>query len=142
MDDALARFVATHDARCPRCAYALRGATSDACPECGAALVLALQARPTADAAWTTMLIALALLAGIGLRRWVLELTSDLPSLDLAVHLPIPWLIVHAGILAAPLVLIASLLGRRRAQRWRPAARWAIAAAALLIFAGECRSLL
>jgi hypothetical protein len=31
----LARYLADRDAKCPRCAYNLRGLASDRCPECG-----------------------------------------------------------------------------------------------------------
>jgi len=41
--DALRLFLATHDAACPGCGYALRGVQSEQCPECGRRLVLELE---------------------------------------------------------------------------------------------------
>lgn len=41
--DALRMFLASHDAACPGCGYALRGAQADVCPECGRRLVLELE---------------------------------------------------------------------------------------------------
>ena len=42
---ALAHYLQSVDARCPHCGYQLRGNQSSACPECGAALRLALAMR-------------------------------------------------------------------------------------------------
>lgn len=40
MDDALARYLAERDARCPGCGYNLRGLKEGTCPECGFGLNL------------------------------------------------------------------------------------------------------
>lgn len=48
----LATFLAASDARCPACRYALRGCTSDRCPECGRELALRIVTGGAAHSMW------------------------------------------------------------------------------------------
>lgn len=48
----LVSFLAHSDARCPSCRYALRGCTSDKCPECGRELTLQIVASQGVRSAW------------------------------------------------------------------------------------------
>lgn len=57
--DALAAFLAQSDARCPSCRYALRGCTSDKCPECGASLTLEVGVGRDSSGWWLAGLIGL-----------------------------------------------------------------------------------
>jgi hypothetical protein len=50
--DLLTAFLRDSDGRCPACQYALRGCTSDRCPECGAKLSLAIAADQRHEAWW------------------------------------------------------------------------------------------
>lgn len=48
----LTGFLANSDARCPACRYALRGCTSDKCPECGCELALVIAKAGRATSTW------------------------------------------------------------------------------------------
>lgn len=55
----LTTFLAGSDARCPSCGYALRGCTSDKCPECGASLTLEIGIGRDTSGWWLAGLIGL-----------------------------------------------------------------------------------
>ena len=64
----LTSFLANSDARCPACRYALRGCTSDKCPECGCELALAIDMAGGRTSTWWYAALggcAVALLIGI-----------------------------------------------------------------------------
>lgn len=57
----IAAFLADSNARCPACTYALRGCTSDKCPECGCALTLAIASLRTMSGWWLAGVLGLSL---------------------------------------------------------------------------------
>ena len=60
--DVLTAFLANSSARCPGCGYALRGCTSDKCPECGCELALGIvSAKPTTSTWWIASVFGSAL---------------------------------------------------------------------------------
>jgi hypothetical protein len=65
--DLLKAFLAASDARCPSCRYALRGCTSDKCPECGLGLSLQVATRVSGGAWWMTAIIGLSISAALSL---------------------------------------------------------------------------
>lgn len=142
MDESVVHFLATHDAPCPRCGYNLRSAESSSCPECGLQLKLAIIRAQGSVVPWRALLVVVSLIAGVGLRRWVVEALHGLPSLGGG--LPVVdwyWYVLHFAVLASPLVLVAVLLGRPWLMRLRSAAQWALVALAVCVFALECLSL-
>jgi predicted RNA-binding Zn-ribbon protein involved in translation (DUF1610 family) len=58
-NELLTSFLADSDARCPACRYALRGCTSDRCPECGTQLMLRIGSGRESSAWWLAGLIGL-----------------------------------------------------------------------------------
>jgi hypothetical protein len=57
----LTAFLASSDARCPSCRYALRGCTSDKCPECGTPLELQVASRGGVSAWWVAGIVGLSM---------------------------------------------------------------------------------
>ncbi len=143
MDESIVHFLATHDAPCPRCGYNLRSARSSVCPECGLQLKLAIIRDQGSVVPWCALLVAVSLVGGVGLRRWVAEAFHGLPSLR--AELPTVgwyWYVLHFALLASPLVLVGVLLGRHWLMRRRPDVQWGLAALAFFVFAVECLSLM
>jgi hypothetical protein len=139
MDEAISRYLATHDASCPQCSYDLRSVSSATCPECGLQLELSLVHRQV-PRAWCVLLVAVSLLSGVGLRRLVAEVFHGMPSLHWGAA-GWRWYVLHIALLASPAALLAVLLGRNWLMRRSPAVQWGLVALAFLIFALECLSL-
>lgn len=76
--ESLRLYLASRDVPCPRCGYNLRGSTSSSCPECGKPLVIAVQRDRNAAPVFFARLvfvwlIAMSLLNGIPLARWMIQ---------------------------------------------------------------------
>lgn len=63
-DEMLLRFLAEREAKCPVCAYALRGLRGDLCPECGVPLALTVGTSEPRLGVWLLGLVSIALPTG------------------------------------------------------------------------------
>lgn len=134
----LTAFLANSDARCPSCRYALRGCTSDKCPECGCELALAIAAanNPAAPVWWyaavygcgVAVFLSLALLAQmLGKVVRVLE-DPNLPTMVRSGFAPMGdlprWSAIFVVVLLCLLtgLLLAWMIRQRRNfERWSAA---------------------
>ena len=137
-DEVMLRYLATHDACCPQCGYELRSSSSSACPECGAELRLTLDGGPTFSIPWLALIIGLALFAGNGIHRWIIESQHGFPNFwrvlqfEPNVHVSAWRVVVHFFVLASPILLVAVVCARR----WIMRQHWMTpVAAAITVFA-------
>ena len=83
-------WLAERDANCPICSYNLRSAPSDACPECGSALTLAITSPNLQHGAWTLATSSFAMALGFDVVTlllfggvWVFSATNPPPAMML-----------------------------------------------------------
>lgn len=134
MDDAatLREYLADRDVPCPSCSYNLRGLATPACPECNQTLVLAVRLAEPKLAAWIAGLIALC--CGAGFSGLLFVYATLRSFLDGFITGSGEFFAVTLGPLALFLpLLVAWVRGRRRVQRWSPAAKVAVAAGLWLL---------
>lgn len=125
--DALADYLAQHDARCPICQYRLHGLTTDRCPECGDTLRLGVVGD--VDTRLGPLLVVLlpataAFTSGV---YWLLFIAQDFANDPFnVVYGPVDFLLTFALLLAViPLTLGLAL--RRPFQRLPTARQWQLA---------------
>ena len=80
-DALLLAFLKDRDVACPLCQYNLRDLTITTCPECGETIELAVRARDVVVQAWTTLVVALSLPAGVGVYVVLIGIRRGWPSL-------------------------------------------------------------
>jgi hypothetical protein len=139
----LLSYLSTIDARCPGCGYALRGCTSEQCPECGRGLHLALGAESRLRPLWLMSMFGPAVC--VALSAWLLKpllgplqsataiprQTIVLTGAGLMPRTPPPsWNGLVLGLLlllASGALLALAVGGRRRLSQMAPAPRLALA---------------
>ncbi len=127
---ALLGFVAERDVDCPACGYNLRQLQRPVCPECGNGLRLSVGLSERRIGAWVAALVAASLAATLGLFMWPYILFEGLPTLAEIVREGLMFAVCFFWCLAAPPLVIALLLGRRRSWRLPQPVQRSIAAAA------------
>lgn len=134
-------------ATCPGCGYDLRGAVSDRCAECGAALTVRVVASRAGDPWWWSGLVGLALATAMA--AWILagpltrlvHAASDerIPALVRAGMAPTSDLPDWRGVIGLTLILVlagaalGAWIAARRAARRRILLALAATAAPLLV---------
>lgn len=130
-DDHLRQFLAERDSPCPRCAYSLRGLTTDRCPECDAALRLQVGLVEPRLAAFITGLVFVA--SGLGFCLLLSIYVAYWTVMRRGPGLPREFIVVVVGSVVSLVLLPVWLRLRRRIGRMSAPSRWMLVALAGVI---------